>query len=195
LNRKKLIAITAIPCIISALAFILFYPWIPAGTYATHYEFEGIGVNDQTIPYNVIVTAKDEQGNIIHQQTIHNNLTTPGVNEWMRHRLFNSSFTVGAAHYIAIGTGTDNGDPTDNTDLINQIDCKVATPWIPDSMKFGLNATFTFSGSYTITEAGVKTGTGAYPNAYLIFYVNDLNVSVDQSWTLEICWIITIQQG
>ncbi|RLG68827.1 MAG: hypothetical protein DRO11_08565, partial [Methanobacteriota archaeon] len=195
MEKRKLIKYFSVPVALTIICIVLFYPWVYTGTQAWYYKFEGLKLNDQLVPQNVFVTVKNDKGEIIDQIEIHNNLTTSGLNEWMRHRLFNSSFTVGAAHYIAIGTGSDDGNPTNNNDLVNQIDCKAATPWIPGDGQFGLNATFTFGAAYTITEAGVKTGTGAYPSAYLVFYVNDLNVSVDSSWTLQICWIATIQQG
>ena len=188
MERRKLACVVAA----GAIALILlFAPIWRIHSFHTLIAPEGVGVNDAPFPQNVIVTARDEHGGIVGQWILHNNLTVPGVNDWMRHRLFNSSFTAGPACYIAIGTGSDDGNATNNSDLVNQIQCVEATPWIPGNMQFGLNATFTFSDSYTITEAGVKTGA----SGYLIFYVNDLNVSVDSSWTLEICWIITIQEA
>ena len=198
MNNKRYFAVSmALLVICMAVAFISAYNAIRTLSYsqANTAKIQAWIINPEKvkamdIPVNVYYRAESIQGQCI-EGWIHNNLTTPGLNNWLRHRLFNSSFTAGPACYIAIGTGTDDADPTNNEDLVNQIDCKQATEWIPGSGQFGLNATFTFTSSYTIKEAGVKTGS----SGYLVFYVNDLNLSVDNSWTLTLCWIITISEA
>lgn len=117
-------------------------------------------------------------------QTVHNSMTTaskPRLND----RVFNSSWTGAVWNYIAIGTGTDTGGNLDNTALVTELSRVLATFWRPAADQWGLNATFTFAGSYTITEAGTFN---VASNGNLLFYVGTLSVAVTSSDTLTISW-------
>ncbi|RLI85619.1 MAG: hypothetical protein DRP01_05815 [Archaeoglobales archaeon] len=174
---------------------LLFTPLIYVHTNAWIKTWEDVGLNDK--PWgvqNVYATVYDDQGNPVGHYETHNNLTIAGIRDFIRHRLFNSSASLGTAHYIAIGTGTDDGNVTNNEALVSELDRKAATEYIPGGAynKYGLNATFTFTGSHTLKEAGVLTQSSG---GILVFYVNDWNIGVDSSWTVQVSWQITINEG
>lgn len=114
----------------------------------------------------------------------HNNLTSVG-DDALNDRLFNSSWAGAVWNYIAIGTGTDDGNPLNNVALVTELDRQLAEFYKPADAQWGLNYTFTFAGSSTIKEAGILN---AAASGLLAFYVGNLTVGVTSADTLKICW-------
>ena len=166
-------------CILGFLAFaehsLVTSYWLTVG--------EELGIADVGPKGNVYIWLRDSEGNIKGFWNIHNNLTDVGRDEFIREVLGNQSLTPGK--WIAIGTGNDtDNDPHNNSALVAELDRKQAQYWEFDG-GYGLNATFTFSNSYTILEAGVFN---AASGGILVFYVNDLLIGVNNGDSLEICW-------
>lgn len=118
---------------------------------------------------------------------IKNNMTFAG-DDAINNRLFNSTWLGAVWNYIAIGTGDGSGEGKARTSLVAELDRKQATFWKPGDAQWGLNATFTFTGSYTIREAGIFN---AASGGVMAFYVWTLNVGVTSADTLKISWVGT----
>jgi hypothetical protein len=166
-----IVAFTITTIVLASVTYILVTAILPSNQET---EKSGIVLSDNVYIY--------KNGILVYES--HNSMTTnakPRLND----RVFNSSWTGAVWNYIAIGNGTDDGDNTNNTALIEELDRGVATFWRPASDEWGLNKTFTFAASYMIKEAGVFD---AGSNGELLFYVGTLNVAVTSSDTLTVSW-------
>lgn len=173
---------------LTAISILLFAITVPI---AYHYFFtlyvnEHSNINDGLKSGGTVYVWKNNVyvGSWKFEGAFKNNMTDSGKDD-INDRLFNASWTGGVWKYIAIGTGTDDGDPHNNTALITEIDREIATYWKPAAGQWGLNYTFSFASSYTIKEAGILNNNSG---GSLAFYVGDLNVAVTSSDTLKISW-------
>jgi hypothetical protein len=125
-----------------------------------------------------------KNGSLIYET--HNSQTQNGTT-YILWNTFNSSYTKVSWNYLAIGTGTDDGNPTNNAALITELDRQAATYYRPVSAysQWGLNYTFSFAAPHTITEAGVLS---AASNGILAFYIGNMTLAVTSADTLKICW-------
>lgn len=176
-DRKIYEAIAVIACVFVAVA-VLAYPLATRYVLTVH---EGVGVKDNGgIRYDNIVRMYKDDELVVEK---HNSMTAngkTGINE----RLF-TALSTAPYNYIAIGTGTDDGDPTNNAALVTELTRAQATYYTPGTAQWGLNYTFTFSGSYTIKEAGIFN---ASSGGTLAFYIGNLSVAVTSADTLKISW-------
>ena len=157
-------------------------------THITAIKPEGLRIADTPPQFNVKAWLIDKNtGEVKAYYETHNNLTTTGRDDFIIQTLFNTS--LNPAKYIAIGNGTDNGDPHDNTALVNEIDRQLATFYVPQAGQAGLNATFTFTYPVNVTEAGVVNSASG---GILVFYVNDWLLQCDPNTSLKISWIVTV---
>ncbi len=179
MRKSLVISIIAVLACAIVTTSVLFYPVATRYTLRVH---EGMGVYDYGgINYSNVVSfyVNDD---LVAQQ--HNSMTAGGKTA-INDRLFSSGASTAVFDYIAIGTGTDDGDPTNNAALVTEIDRKQATYYVPGTGQWGLNYTFSFGGSYTIKEAGIFN---ASSGGALAFYIGNLSVAVTAADTLKISW-------
>ena len=115
-----------------------------------------------------------------------NNLTTAGANQ-IRDMIANSSETENHFTYIAIGTGS-GGDYT-STALVTEFNRTSATYTEPGAQQFRLEATFIFSSSGAITEAGCFD---ASSGGTLLNYQDFSAISLDNGDELTVRFTFTI---
>lgn len=144
---------------------------------------DGVDVNSKHLDYNVVITLRDQYGNVKETREVHNTVTTAGKN-MIADRLL-AAPTLGVPTHMAIGTGTGG-----TTTLTTELDRNALTS------KNRSGAVVTMVGDWAAAD-----GTGAITEAGIFDASSAGNMHVYQSFsvvnkgaadTLSISWTLTI---
>ena len=136
--------------------------------------------------YNIVLKRINKlTGEVIDEETIHNTVVNVGLN-MVRDFLGDSAGS--APKYMAVGTG-DTGEQATDTSLETEVTRELATIDIATNYICTYTKTFTFGGSYAITELGMfdsATASGSSMFNRATFAAKNVSTEIDLRATVNI---------